>query len=251
MPEIITWLHWGTSSLAAFLASLVECVEALTIVLAVGATRGWRSVLVGTAAGLALLVLLVAVFNPLLGHIPIPITWLQITLGGLLFLFGMTWLRKAVLRAAGRKALHDQALIYQEEISEMEQASKPQGRWDWIALITGFKAIVLEGIEVVFIVVAVGAAQASLIPAALGAVAAVLVVALLGILLHRPLMRIPENSLKFGVGVILSAFGIFWIGKGSGFEWFGGDLAILGLMAGLMIAAVISVGLLQRRDRHE
>lgn len=248
MPEIITWLHWGTSSLAAFLASLVECVEALTIVLAVGTTRGWRSVLVGTAAGLALLALLVAVFNPLLRHIPIPVAWLQISLGGLLFLFGMTWLRKAVLRAAGRKALHNQSLIYQEEISEMEQIERTKGRWDWIALVTGFKAIVLEGIEVVFIVVAVGAAQASLAPAALGAAAAALLVVLLGLALHRPLMRVPENSLKFGVGVILSAFGIFWIGKGSGFEWPGDDLAIIGLIAGVLIAALFSVRLMQGRQ---
>lgn len=245
MPEIIALLHGSTSSLAAFLASLVECVEALTIVLAVGATRGWRSVLLGTAAGLLLLIVLVLVFNPLLRHLPIPIAWLQISLGGLLFVFGMNWLRKAVLRAAGKKPLHDQAVIYQEEMSEMERVGKVQGQWDWIALVTGFKAVVLEGVEVVFIVVAVGAAEASLLPAALGAALAMLVVVGLGLLLHRPLMRVPENSLKFGVGVILSAFGVFWMGKGSGFEWPGDDLAILGLMIGLLIAALLSVKWIQ------
>ncbi len=247
MAELIALLHWSTSSLAAFLASLVECVEALTIVLAVGVTRGWRSVLLGTAMGLVLLTALILIFNPLLHHIPIPIAWLQISLGGLIFIFGMNWLRKAVLRAAGRKALHDQALIYQEEIAEMVNIAKARGRWDWIALVTGFKAIVLEGVEVVFIVVAVGAAETSMAPAALGAVAAMLLVLLLGILLHRPLMRVPENSLKFGVGVILSAFGIFWIGKGCGVEWPGEDLAIIGLMAGLLIVALFSVKWLKRQ----
>ncbi len=232
--------------MAAFLASLVECVEALTIVLAVGATRGWRSVLFGTAAGLGLLTFLVLMFNPLLRHVPVSIAWLQISFGGLLFLFGMNWLRKAVLRAAGRKRLHDQALIYKEETSQLAKAEKARGWWDWIAFITGFKAIVLEGVEVVFIVVAVGAAEASLAPAALGAAIATLLVMLLGFLLHRPLMRVPENALKFSVGVILSAFGIFWFGKGSGFEWPGDDLAIIGLIAALLIAALCSVRLLQR-----
>ena len=235
------WLHWGTSSLAAFLASLVECVEALTIVLAVGVTRGWQAVLTGTAAGLILLALLVVIFNPILRHIPIPISLLQISLGGLLFIFGANWLRKAILRAVGRKALHDQAQIYREEISVMEHAEKAKGHWDWLALITGFKAIVVEGVEVVFVVVAVGIAETSLAPAALGAAVAALLVILLGLLLHRPLMRVPENSLKFAVGVILSAFGIFWIGKGSGLEWPGDDLAIIGLMAGVFGVALFFV----------
>jgi uncharacterized membrane protein len=244
---MIEWLHWGTSSLAAFLASLVECVEALTIVLAVGATRGWRSVLCGTAAGLALLTVLVLIFNPMLRQISISVAWLQIIFGAFLFLFGMHWLRKAVLRAAGRKRLHNQARIFEDEKRQMRRAVKPQSRWDWIAFITGFKAVVLEGIEVVFIVVAVGAAEASLIPAAAGAGAALLLVVLLGILLHRPLMRVPENNLKFGVGVILSAFGIFWFGKGSGFIWPGDDLAMLGLMTGVLIMALLSVKMIQRR----
>lgn len=246
MPEIITWLHWSASSLAAFLASLVECVEALTIVLAVGITRGWRSALCGVVAGLTLLILLVVIFNPLLRQLPIPFALLQLSLGGLLLVFGANWLRKAVLRAAGRKALHDQALIYREEISMMEHAGKVKRGWDWLAMITSFKAIVVEGVEVVFIVVAVGGAEISLLPSALGASAAVLLVIILGILLHSPLRRVPENSLKFAVGVILSAFGVFWVGKGLSLEWPGDDLAIIGLMAIVLVAALLCVKRLRK-----
>ncbi len=240
------WTHWGASALAAFFASLVECAEALTIVLAVGVTRGWRSALSGSATGLGLLIFLVFVFGPLLGHIPVPVGWLQVTLGTLLLLFGCNWLRKAVLRAAGVIPLHDEARLYKEEIRQMKQIGKAKSRWDSIALVTSFKAVVLEGIEVVFIVIAIGATETSLVPASVGAAAALLLVVLLGIVLHRPLTRVPENGLKLGVGVIISAFGVFWIGEGSGLKWPGGDLAILGLIVGFLVAALFSVGLFRK-----
>ena len=253
MLETLNWsslTHEGASTLAAFSASLVEFVEALTIVLAVGVSRGWRSALAGTGAGLVLLTVLVLIFGPLLSHIPVPVAWLQMTIGALLLIFGLRWLRKAILRASGLIPLHDEARLYQEEVRQMKQIGQTKGRWDSIALVTSFKAVVLEGIEVVFIVVAVGATETSLLPASVGAAAALLLVALLGIMLHRPLTRVPENSLKLAVGVILSAFGLFWIGEGLGLTWPGGDVVILGFIAGLLTIALFAVGLLQKQQRR-
>jgi len=241
---MIDWTHDGAALLAAFLASLVEFIEALTIVLAVGTVRGWRPALVGAAGGTALLVALVVVLGPLLDRVPI--SWLQLTVGVLLLLFGMRWLRKAVLRAAAIVPLHDEAAAYAEETQLMKRAGATHGPWDAIALVTSFKAVVLEGLEVVFIVIAVGAVGGRLIPAALGAGVALLLVVLLGLALHRPLARVPENSLKFAVGVLLSAFGIFWVGEGVGFPWPGEDLAILGLIAGFLAAAWVAIGLCRR-----
>jgi uncharacterized membrane protein len=236
---MLDWMHGGATVLAAFLASLVEFVEALTIVLAVGTVRGWRPALAGAAAGAALLTLAVIVLGPLLGRVPI--AWLQLVVGMLLLLFGMRWLRKAVLRAAGVIARHDEGAAYTAEMQLLRRAGTAHGRWDAIALITSFKAVVLEGLEVVFIVIAVGAVGGNLIPAAAGAGLALLLVLLLGLALHRPLARVPENGLKFAVGVLLSAFGAFWVGEGLGFAWPGEDLAILGLMAGLLCTALLSV----------
>jgi len=240
----IDWAHGGATVLAAFLASLVEFVEALTIVLAVGTVRGWRPALAGTGAGVALLVVLVVALGPLLGRIPIE--WLQLVVGVLLLLFGMRWLRKAVLRAAGVIALHDETAAYAEETEEMKRAGRAHGGWDAIAIVTSFKAVVLEGLEVVFIVIAVGAVGDRMIPAATGAAAAGLLVIALGLVLHRPLARVPENALKFAVGVLLSAFGVFWVGEGAGFAWPGADLAILGLIGVFLLAALVAVGLGRR-----
>jgi len=241
---LIDWTHAGATVLAAFLASLVEFIEALTIVLAVGTVRGWRPALTGAAGGAALLVALVVVLGPLLDQVPI--TWLQLVVGSLLLLFGMRWLRKAVLRAAGIIPLHDEASAYRKETETLTHAGAAHGPWDAIALVTSFKAVVLEGLEVVFIVIAVGAVGGRLLPAAAGAGFALLVVILLGLALHRPLARVPENSLKFAVGVLLSAFGIFWVGEGVRFSWPGEDLAILGLIAGFLMAALLSVDLCRR-----
>ena len=243
-------LSWGVSAsslsvaLAAFLASLVEFVEALTIVLAVGTVRGWRPALLGAGAGVALLLALVAVFGPLLAAVPI--TWLQLVVGILLLLFGMRWLRKAVLRSAGVIALHDEAAIFDQETRLLRGAAPSAGVWDPIALVTSFKAVLLEGLEVIFIVIAVGSAGATLVPAAAGAGAAFLLVVALGLLVHRPLARVPENTLKFTVGVLLSGFGVFWIGEGGGLPWPGEDLAVLGLIGGFWLAALLAVQIAQR-----
>lgn len=229
---------------AAFLASLVEFVEALTIVLAVGTVRGWRPALLGAASGAGLLIVLVLTFGPLLSRIPI--SWLQATVGALLLLFGMRWLRKAVLRAAGIVPLHDEAAAFADETRVMREAGGSRGLWDAIALVTTFKAVVLEGLEVVFIVIAVGAAGGALIPASFGAAAALLLVVALGFFLHRPLARVPENALKFVVGVLLSAFGIFWVGEGVGLAWPGEDLALLGLVPAFLATALLAVALARR-----
>jgi len=220
---------------AAFLASLVEVVEAFTIVLAVATLRGWRPAAVGTAAGLAVLAGIVVLLGPLLDRIPI--ASLQLAIGILLLLFGMGWLRKASLRAAGVIALHDEDAIFTAEADQLsEQARQQQRNLGWAAGITALKAVVLEGLEVVFIVIAVGAGRGLLVPASLGALAACALVLAIGAVVHRPLSRVPENILKFGVGVMLSAFGVFWTGEGLGIAWPGQDLALL-LFAALFLGA--------------
>jgi Ca2+/H+ antiporter, TMEM165/GDT1 family len=240
------WAHAGPVVLASFLASLVEFVEALTIVLAVGTVRGWRSALLGAAAGASLLGVVVIAFGPALQHFPL--SALQLVIGVLLVLFGMRWLRKAVLRAAGIIGLHDEEAIFAREARALrtESEGRPTSRLDKIGFATAFKAVVLEGLEVVFIVIATGTAGNMLVPASLGAAAAGTLVLLAGVALHRPLSRIPENALKFSVGVILSAFGVFWIGEGIGLHWPREDLALVALGAGFLAAATIGV-LMSRR----
>ncbi len=236
---MVDWAHVGAAATAAFLASLVEFVEALTIVLAVGTVRGWRPALAGALAGGLLLIGIVAAFGPLLAAVQIH--WIQGVVGLLLLLFGMRWLRKAVLRAAGVVARHDEALAYAAEVDDMRRVEARHGPWDAVALVASFKAVVLEGLEVVFIVLAIGAVGGRMVPAAAGAASALIAVVVLGTLLHRPLARVPENALKFIVGVLLSAFGVFWLGEGLGLRWLGGDLTILALIAGFLIAASIAV----------
>lgn len=231
--------------LAAFLASLVEFVEALTIVLAVGVVRGWRPALIGTAAGVMLLAVMTILLGPLLGQIRIEI--LQLTIGFLLLLFGMRWLRKAILRAAGIIPLHDEIAAFTLEVAQLRAAGPVATLMlDPVAVVTTFKAVVLEGTEVVFIVIAVGAAGNMLVPAGIGATAAGVLVIALGIFLHRPLARVPENGLKFAVGIIISGFGIFWIGEGLGFEWPGHDLALVAMFALLLLVSLIAVQLARR-----
>jgi uncharacterized membrane protein len=211
---------------AAFLASAVEVVEAFTIVLAVGTFSGWRPALLGTGAGLAVLAGLILALGPLLEQVPIHA--LQLVVGILLLLFGMRWLRKAVLRAAGIIALHDEEAAFTEETAHLqEEALRYKNSLAWIAGLTTFKAVVLEGIEVVFVVIAVGAGRGHLQAASLGALAACALVLALGLLIHKPLSQVPENTLKFVVGVMLSAFGVFWAGEGLGISWPGHDLAIV------------------------
>jgi Ca2+/H+ antiporter, TMEM165/GDT1 family len=242
-----TWTQMGPSVAAAFLASLVEFVEALTIVLAVGTVRGWRPALVGTAGGVVFLVVIVALSGPLIGRIRIEL--LQLVIGTLLLLFGMRWLRKAILRAGGVIALHDEAAAFASESAELRAAGPVAALMlDPIAVATTFKAVVLEGIEVVFIVIAVGTAGNMLWPATAGAAAAGLLVVALGLFLHRPLARVPENALKFAVGVLISAFGVFWVGEGLGFGWPGGDLAILVLAATLLATSLAAAHIIGRSE---
>lgn len=244
-----TWATAAPAISAAFLGSLVEVVEAFTIVLAVGTVRGWRPALTGAAVGLALLVALVLTLGPVLDQVPIQA--LQLFVGVLLLLFGLRWLRKAILRSAGTIPLHDETLAFARESAQLTDLGHQQEKHlDWIAGLAAFKAVVLEGVEVVFIVIAVGAGRGLLWPASLGALAACLLVLVIGLVVRKPLARIPENTLKFGVGVMLSAFGLFWTGEGLGITWPGRDLAILAFAA-LFLATGLGLAAIIRRQRQE
>jgi Ca2+/H+ antiporter, TMEM165/GDT1 family len=230
-----------TTIAASFLASLVECVEALTVVLAVGSIRGWRSALAGTAAALALLAAIVSALGPALARIPLRAV--QLVVGAMILLFGMRWLRKAVLRSAGVIPMHDEDEAFAKNAAAMRGGGRTRGRWDHLALAAAFNITMLEGTEVIFIVIALGAGGSGLLrPAAGGAVIALLTVIAAGIALHRPLARVPENAFKFMVGVLLTAFGTFWIAEGARLEWPGPastnpDLAIpLLVLAYLLLA---------------
>jgi uncharacterized membrane protein len=242
-------IHVGSTIASAFLASSVEAVEALTVVLAVGVVRGWRSALLGTVAALGLLAALVAVFGSALGSVPIAL--LQLVVGTLLLLFGIRWLRKAMLRSAGVIALHDEDATYQKEVIALGRHSasphlNSRAKWDPIAIVTAFKAVTLEGVEVIVIVIGLGAVRGLIAPASLGALAACLVVVAAGFILRRPLARVPENSLKLVVGILMSAFGLFWFGEGVGLRWPYADAAILGLMAILAAASWFGIRVASR-----
>jgi uncharacterized membrane protein len=227
---------------AAFLGSLVEVVEAFTIVLAAATVRGWRPAALGALAGLVTLGAIVAALGPMLDQVPL--RPLQILIGVLLLLFGLRWLRKAILRAAGAIALHDEDLAYQRETLGLA------GGTAVLAGLAAFKAVVLEGLEVVFIVIAVGAGHGLLLPASLGALAACALVLAIGVALRQPLARVPENTLKFAVGVLLSAFGVFWTGEGLGVAWPGSDAAVA-LFALLFLGLGLALSrLAQRRTRR-
>ena len=234
----------GPAVAASFLASLVEAVEALTIVLAVATVRGWRPAGFGVLAGLALLALIVSGLGPLLDRVPLHL--LQLAIGVLLLLFGMRWLRKAILRGAGILPLHDEAMAFSSGTAKLREQARHEARLDWLAALASFKAVVLEGLEVVFVVIAVGAGRGLLIPASAGALAACLLVAATGFVVHRPLARFPENTLKFAVGVMLSAFGVFWTGEGLGVAWPGADLAIVAFAALFLSVGLAAVALARR-----
>ena len=215
---------------------------------AVAMLRGWRPAALGTVAGLGVLTGIVLLLGPLLDRVPI--TSLQLAIGVLLLLFGMGWLRKASLRAAGVIPLHDEEAIFAAETARLGTQRRRVRRLQWVAGVTALKAVLLEGLEVVFIVIAVGAGRDLLLPAGLGALAAWAVVLSVGAVIHRPLSRVPENWLKFGVGVMLSAFGVFWTGEGLGITWPGQDLALL-VFAALFLAAGLFGSSLARKLRVE
>lgn len=215
-----------SSVTAAFLASFVEFVEAFTIVLAVGLTQGWRPAFIGTGLAVIVLAVLVAIFGPLLTLVPIVV--LQFVVGVLLILFGMRWLRKAILRAIGHIALHDESANFTRETEALGRQSGDK-RAKFLAGLVAFKGVLLEGTEVVFIVIAVGATRGLTLFAALGALVAFLVVLAIGLAIRRPLSRVPENGLKFIVGLMLSSFGVFWTGEGLGVDWPGADLSLVGI----------------------
>jgi uncharacterized membrane protein len=238
------WTSIGPAVTASFLASLVEVVEAFTIVLAVASVRGLRPAALGTAAGLALLLFLVLVFGSAIEAVPLAL--LQLVIGALLLLFGLRWLRKAILRAAGIIGLHDEERAFVRETELLRgQAARKETRLDWLAGGTACKAVVIEGLEVVFIVIAVGAGRGLLVPASLGALAACALVLAAGAIVRRPLSRVPENTLKFCVGVMLSAFGLFWFGEGLGVAWPGADLAIVAFALLFLLAALVLVRIAQ------
>jgi uncharacterized membrane protein len=235
------------AALPAFLASIVEFVEALTIVLAVGVTRQWRSTLIGVAAAIGVLVLLTGVFGSAI-VLFVPIGTLRLVVGGFLVIYGLQWLVKAILRAAGAKAKHDEASIYEAEIVAMrDEPPVPATGMDWISFTVAFKGVLLEGLEVAFIVVTFGASAGQLGPAAVGAAVAGVLVLLVGIAVHRPLTRVPENGLKFVVGLMLTTFGTFWAGEGIGVEWAAGDLTLVILFVIFAVTSIAAVRWVGRR----
>jgi uncharacterized membrane protein len=235
--------------LATFLASAVEAVEALTIVLAVGTVRGWRSTMLGVAAATAVLAVIVAALGPALSAIPI--STLRLVVGALLLTFGLQWLRKAVLRAGGYKPLHDEAAAFASGRAEAGSAAVAAGSVDWYSFTVAFKGVLLEGLEVAFIVIGFGSTQSRLGLAVGAAAAAVAVVVVVGLVVRSPLARVPENTLKFVVGVLLTSFGVFWGGEGAGVDWPGSDLAILGIAGYLAILSLLLTRALRRRRERE
>jgi uncharacterized membrane protein len=231
---------------SAFLASAVEMVEALTIVLAAGVSRDWRSSLTGAAAAAVVLAVVVAALGPALTLVPLSV--LRLVVGALLLTFGLQWLRKAILRASGFKALHDEAAIFAQELEGARAAPHElRAGLDMYAFVLSFKGVFLEGLEVAFIVLTFGSTQGSIPLAALGAAAALVVVTGAGVLARAPLASVPENTMKFAVGIALTTFGIFWSAEGAGANWPGSDAAIPGVLAFVAATSAALVALLRRR----
>jgi uncharacterized membrane protein len=233
-------------ALSVLLACAVEAVEALTIVLAVGSTRNWRSALTGMGVALLVLAALTAALGPAITALPIGV--LRVVVGGLLLIFGLQWLRKAILRASGLKALHDELQIYDDELAAARGAGAVGGDGiDGYAFLVAFKGVLLEGLEVVFIVLTFGANQHDVGLAAAAAAVAIAVVVAAGVAVRGPLARVPENTLKFCVGVMLTSFGIFWGTEGAGGHWPGGDAALLAIIPVTLGLALAMVAALRRR----
>jgi uncharacterized membrane protein len=233
-------------AVSVFLACTVEAVEALTIVLAVGTTRSWSSALSGVGAAALALAAIVAAIGPALTTLPLGV--LRVIVGGLLLVFGLRWLRKAILRAAGLKALHDERKTFREEVEAARAAGARHPGWDGYSFAIAFKGVLLEGVEVVFIVLTFGANQHRVGLAAVAAAVAVALVAALGVAVRAPLARVPENAMKFAVGVMLSSFGMFWLAEGVGVSWPGGDAALLVIVPGVALISLAIVGVLRRNN---
>jgi uncharacterized membrane protein len=231
--------------LSVFLACTVEAVEALTIVLAVGTTRSWSSAIGGIGAAMLALAVIVAALGPALTSLPIDL--LRVVIGGLLLIFGLQWLRKAILRAAGSKAKHDEIQIYEAQATASREAGAKHDGFDGYAFTITFKGVLLEGLEVAFIVLTFGASQHRVALAAAAAGFALLVVVAAGAAVRAPLAKVPENTMKFAVGVMLSSFGMFWGAEGVGASWPGGDAALLAIVPGVLILAIGLLALLIRR----
>jgi uncharacterized membrane protein len=235
--------------LGVFLASAVEMVEALTIVLGVGIVRGWRAPLIGVAAATVTLAALVAALGPALSQVPIDS--LRLVVGALLLTFGLQWLRKAILRSSGYKPLHDEDEAFNLEREQAASAGyERRAGLDWYAFTVAFKGVLLEGLEVVFIVIAFGSAQGQLGLATLGAAAAVVVVVVAGVIAHGPLSRVPENTIKFAVGLLLTSFGCFWAAEGAGVDWPGDEASLLGVIAFFAAVSYLLVRALRRRHQR-
>ncbi len=238
----------GPTFITAFMAALVEFVEALTVILAVGSIRGWRYALIGSLSALGVLCLLVLVFGQSLSLIPL--TLVQLIVGTLILLFGLRWLRKAILRASGVIPLHDEATAFAKESTLLKQChTTHQGTFDKVAFLTTFKIVMLEGVEVIFIVIALGASGHLYHSAILGAISALIIVLALGLALHRPLSTVPENALKFCVGILLAAFGTFWVGEGIGLQWPTADWTIVWLIISYFIAAQLLIYASQKASK--
>ncbi|HEY7967725.1 MAG TPA: hypothetical protein VID68_11900 [Solirubrobacteraceae bacterium] len=237
----------GLLILSAFLASAVEMVEALTIVLAAGLSHGWRSAMTGVGVAIVALAAIVAALGPALAVIPLDA--LRLTVGGLLLVFGLQWLRKAILRASGYKALHDEDAIFARELAQGRGVGVrlTTGGLDWYGFTLAFKGVLLEGLEVAFIVLTFGTTQGHIGLAALGAGVAIVLVAGVGVAVRAPLSRVPENTMKFAVGIMLTSFGSFWSAEGAGAHWPGGDASLLGVIGILLAASAGLVALLRRR----
>jgi uncharacterized membrane protein len=231
-------------ALSVLLACAVEAVEALTIVLAVGTTRSWSSAIAGVGAALIVLAGVVAGLGPALTALPIDA--LRVSIGGLLLIFGLQWLRKAILRAAGLKAKHDESETYVLESAAARAAGVRHAGFDGYSFAISFKGVLLEGLEVAFIVLTFGANQHRIALAAAAAGLAVLIVVLVGIAVRAPLAKVPENTMKFVVGVMLSSFGMFWGAEGAGASWPGGEAALLAIVPGVLLVAL---AMARRLDR--
>jgi uncharacterized membrane protein len=231
-------------AISVFLACAVEAVEAATIVLAVGSTRSWRSAALGVGAALGALGALIAALGPAI--VSLPIDLLHLVVGGLLLVFGLQWLRKSILRASGLKAIHDELEIFEAEAASAAAAGSVAEDFDGYSFAIAFKGVLLEGLEVAFIVLALGSSHHDIALAALAAGFAVAVVVVACFAARRPLARVPENAMKFGVGVMLTSFGIFWGGEGAGASWPGGDAALLALIPAMLGVSLAMTVLLRR-----